>query len=710
MKSKSIWALLATTAISLILTPVAAQEAQSDLDVTILDRIIVRGDKVERELQETSAGTTVISGEVAGAPKNEDIDDVVAAEANVLANEGFSLPSIRGIDSTSGGRPSITAGSQPRTPIVVDGVALPSNESSAISNVSIWDASSVEVARGPQPTSTGRNAIGGAIRIFTNDPVFETEAAARVGFYNQDDTVSGAFMMNAPIVEDELAIRISGEGSLGESYVEILPILPAGFDPNEEKSGRLRGKLLYQPAEMPELSVLVSVDHLQNEEPIEGFVTDVEGLKIDANGLFAFASSYEDVEQTVYQAKSTYDISDRVSLISRIAYLDNSLVFERTGETFFGLDFGSTGFDKSQTEGEAYFQFEDIGIIRRGVFGAIHNTEDETGFNDGNLVSFNLEGEVQNTGIYGEVELSADVYLQGLTFIAGARLEIDDRFRTINDTAGNQLSSFQGSETEFLPKLGLRYEPNEETAYGYTYSRGFRAGGLDADLGASLGGLPITTSTFGSEFIDQHEIYARGSFMDGRLDVSATGFYYVWEDAQVAGAAVNMVTPFGGGPAVPVSLIGNVPEAIGFGAEFNLAYQASPDLLVRGALGLLETEITEPGGNLAAFKGAALPRAPQVTASVGFVWNPVENFDVGFDVRYVDDTVTGLGQTEIDSYTIADLSLGYTFETENAVIELEGFVKNIFDERNVTFSENNGFPLTAVGRPRTFGAALTAKW
>ncbi|MEM9331376.1 MAG: TonB-dependent receptor [Pseudomonadota bacterium] len=707
--------LFATTATLALSTAALAQDADLEIDPTILDRIVVEGDKINRELKETTAGTTVIDGEVASRPDNEEIDDVVNAEANVLANEGFSLPSIRGVDSTSGGRPSISAGSQPRTPIVIDNVAVPSNESSAISQISVWDVSTVEVARGPQPTSTGRNAIGGAIRVFTNDPTFEREASARIGYFDEQGTVSGAFMLNAPIIDDELAIRVTGEGSLGQSYVEIFPVLPAGFNPEDERSGRVRGKLLYEPSEMPELSVLFSVDHFENEEPIEGFVTDVENIQIGTPampGIFAFASSYEDVEQTVYQAKSTYDISDRLTLVSRIAHLDNDLVFRNTGESFFGFDFGATGFNKRQIEGEVFLQFEDFGLIRRGLVGVIHNTEDEEGFNNGNLLPFILEGEVQNTGIYGEIELSADEFMEGLTFIAGGRLEIDDRFRDVHDGMGTLINSFDGDETEFLPKLGIRYEPNENTAYGYTYSRGFRAGGVDVDLAAPFGGLPITTSTFASEFIDQHEVYARGSFMEGRLDLTATGFYYIWEDAQVDGAAVNLVTPFMGGAAVPVGLIGNVPEAIGFGAEFTASYQVSPEFAIRGALGLLETEITEPGAAFAAagLDGATLPRAPEVTASGGLTWSPFENFSADFDVRYVSETITGLNQPEIDSYFIADASLAYTIETGSTVLQIEGFVKNLFDERNVTFSENNGVPLTAVGRPRTFGAALTAKW
>ncbi len=682
-----------------------AQEAQNAQDAILLGPIVVRGDKVNRDIGSATAGTTVIDGEVAGAPKNTDIDDVLHGEANVLASEGFSLPSIRGIDSTSGGRPSISAGSQPRTPILVDDVALPSNESSGISQISIWDLDSAEVARGPQPTSTGRNAIGGAIRVYTKDPVFELQSAARLRYHNKDDTGYGAFMINVPIAPDELAVRVTGEGSVGESFIEILPTVPAGFDPEDEKFGRVRGKLLYEPKRMPDLSVLLSVDHVVNEQPSEGLVNDVENIRIDNTNPFALVSSYEDVKQTVYQMRTSYQFNDSFRLVGRVAYLDNDLVFRNTGDVInlgFPFILGETGFDKNQIEGETYLQFDDIGFIRRGVLGVIHNTENEDGYNDG-TVEFSADGRIRNTGIYGELELSADSVIDGLTFIAGGRLELDDRFRRTQAPLGNPVGNADFQETEFLPKLGVRYELNDDVSFGYTYTRGFRAGGLDVDLTAPIFGLPLSTSVFGPEFIDQHEVYARGSFMGGKLDVSATAFHYIWENAQVDGAA----SFFGG----VVSLIGNVPEAVGYGAEFNASYEIMPAVSIRAALGLLDTEITDAGANLAIFDGAALPRAPDVTASFGLSWSPINNLTTNFDVRHVSSTVTGLGQPEMSGYTVADISAGYRVASQFGEFEVEGFVTNIFDERYETFKEVSGIGvLSAVGRPRTFGVSLTTKW
>lgn len=693
----------------------AISETGGESEAVSLETIIVRGDKIQRTLGEATAGTTVISGDEASAPKNRDIDDVVSGEANVLANEGFSLPSVRGIDSTSGARPGITVGSQPRTPILVDDVATPSGDSSTISQVSTWDLSSVEVVRGPQPTSTGRNAFGGAVRIYTNDPVFVLEGAARIGVVSQDGTGTGAFMVNLPLVEDQLALRVTGEGSLGDSYVDVLP-QPGFGNPEDERFGRLRGKLLYEPTALEGLRLLVSADYLDNERPLEGFVTDVDDLVIDDSFPFFLRSSYEEVEQITLQARAEYEISDHLAVFTRFAYLDNELRFVDTQESVtldtpfgpFPIVSGETGFDKTQIEVEGYVQLRDLGILRRGVFGVIHNREEEDGFGT-NAFDFIVKGEIENTGIYGEAELSVDALVPGLSVIGGGRLEIDSRFRDAEAPTGNPASSADFDETVFLPKVGLRYDLNEVSAIGYTYSRGFRNGGVDVDLGASLQGAPfVATATFEPEYIDQHEIYARTSLLDDRLDLSVAAFYYKWDDAQVPGAS-DIIDSSG------VRLFGNIPEAIGFGGEIAAAFQVTPEWRVTGALGLLETEIKDAGPNLAELEGSELPRAPNITASAAITWAPIDGFDATLGVRHVGSTASALGQRDLDSYTIVDIDAGYEFEFSGADLRIDAFVTNVFDERYATFEEEisplfGGGVLSAAGRPRTFGLALTARF
>lgn len=676
--------------------------AQSNQQPFDLGTLVLRGEKIGRVAADTSTGTTVIDGEEASSVQHQDIDDIIQGQSNVLANEGFRLPSIRGIDSNGGSRPSISAGTQPRIPVLVDDVPLPSNEASNITQTSTFDLDTVEVARGPQATSTGRNTVGGAIRVYTNDPVFEHEGAVRV-FVNDQTNAGLAFMLNRPL-GDQVALRFVGEYANGDSYINNNPNpLPSGINPNDEELTRLRAKLLIEPADIPGLSLLFSVEDSRIKGPTEGFFDgDFADLSV-TGGAFGAVSAYEIVDQTTYSARLSYTISASTTLIARYSRLDNELVFADTGEVLFGFfNLGATGFDKELEEGEVYLRFENIGILERGVLGVIHTKEDEVGFNNG-TIAFDVTGEIENTGLYGEFELSADRIAEGLTFIVGGRYEEDKRFRQLIDTTGT-VSRGDFDESVFLPKVGLRYELNENTSFGYTYSEGFRGGGLDVDAGAGVFGGAVSAIAFGPETLDQHEIYARTTMLNGALDLSATAFYYQFNDAQVDGAAFY---PASGDPA-----LGNVPEATGRGLELGFEYRAANGLTFNGALGLLDTEITEAGTGQAAFLGLDLPRAPSTTASIGVRYAAQNGFFASAEARYVSSHTSAINQPEIESSTIVDVGVGYDFALPSGQdMRIEAFVENLFDERHITFSELSGIgTLQKVGRPRTITIAATMRF
>ncbi|MEM1363800.1 MAG: TonB-dependent receptor [Pseudomonadota bacterium] len=676
--------------------------AQSNQEPVDLGTLVLRGEKIGRVAADASPGTTVIDGEEASSVQNADIDDIIQGQSNVLANEGFRLPSIRGIDSNGGSRPSISAGAQPRIPVLVDDVPLPSNEASNITQTSTFDLDTVEVARGPQATSTGRNTIGGAIRVYTNDPVFEEEGAVRV-FVNDQSKAGLAFMLNQPL-SDQVAFRFVGEYANGDSYINNTPSpLPSGIDPNHEELTRLRAKLLIEPEEIPGLSLLFSAERSEIEGPTEGFFDgNVDDLSI-TGGTFGSVSAYEIVDQTTLSARLSYDISDTTTLVARYSMLDNDLLFADSGEVLFGFfNLGATGFDKELSEGEVYLRFQDLGVIERGVLGIIHTKEEELGFNNG-TIAFDVTGEIENTALYGEFELSGDRLAEGLTFVLGGRYEEDKRFRQLVDVTGT-VSRGDFKESVFLPKIGLRYTLNENTSFGYTYSEGFRGGGLDVDAGAGVFGGAVSAVAFGPETLDQHEIYAKTTTMKGALDLTATAFYYQFNNAQIDGAAVY---PASGDPA-----LGNVPEATGKGLELGFEYRTSNGFTFDGALGILDTEITRVGAGQAGFLGLELPRAPNRTASLGVRYAPGSGFFASAQARYVSSHTSAIGQPEIESSTIVDVGGGYEFTLAGGQdVRIEAFVENLFDERHITFSELSGIgTLQKVGRPRTITIAATMRF
>ena len=120
---------------------------------------------------------------------------------------GFVL---RGISSEG-----LTPGGTPLASFYVDGIQQ-TIQGTRRGLRGLWDTEQVEVYRGPQSTLAGRAALAGAIYVKTKDPVFRFEAAAR-GMGGEDETSTGAGMVNVPLIEEQVALRVAAEYQRSES-------------------------------------------------------------------------------------------------------------------------------------------------------------------------------------------------------------------------------------------------------------------------------------------------------------------------------------------------------------------------------------------------------------------------------------------------------------------------------------------------------------
>ncbi|WP_422368087.1 TonB-dependent receptor domain-containing protein [Pelagibius sp.] len=657
-----------------------------------LEPIVVEGEKIGRTLRETPASTVVIGPE-ADTPLSRNSRDAIQGIPNVLVEDNANVPSIRGIDGSAGqtGGAALSTGAQPRVNIIVDGVPRPLTIGATPTINSTWDLEAIEVARGPQSTTTGRNSLGGAIRVSTIDPSFDYEAAARGSYFDQDGTVGGALMANLPILEDQIAARFTAERSHGKTYVNVVePAVAAVRDDIEsEDYARYRGKVLITPNAAEDLELLFSVDHSEAKRLFRPLV-DADANDFESSN-FTSINSISDNEQTVYAFNLTYSISDQLEFEGRAAFLDNRFDIPDTTPLF---DFRQ---NTDTITSEALLRVRDFGLLDKGVFGVAFENQRDDATNEVAFFPLALDAEINNLGIFSELEFDlAEAGLpEGLTMIAGGRIEFDSRDRFLAFAGAGTDTTVE--ETAFIPKIGLRYDISNAVTVGYTYSEGFRPGGVDFDLFNPVGGVV----EYDSERLRQHEIYTRTNFLDERLTVNASAFYYTFVDAQTSGAAA--------GTAGAIGLFGNVPEARGFGLELDAAFEIVDGLTMNGGIGLLDTEITDAGPNVPQFEGEDLPQAPNLTLNGGLSYISDLGFDASIKARYVDSKTVSLGFDESDSYVVVDLAAGYAFSlSDDFDLRIDAFVTNLTDERYVV-DPNDG--LTEVlGRPRTIGVAGTIRF
>ena len=191
--------------------PQSGSAAGDGADGTV-DALIVTAQKREEDIQDVPIAISAFTQEalersqVAGGP------DLITQVPNMtFTKTNFSSYSIqlRGI------------GTQAISATVDPAVAVAFNNTSFIRNrffeQEFYDLQRVEVLRGPQGTLYGRNATAGVVNIISQKPSFGYEAKLSADVANYNSTrLEG--MINVPLVEDMVALRIAGAWTKREGY------------------------------------------------------------------------------------------------------------------------------------------------------------------------------------------------------------------------------------------------------------------------------------------------------------------------------------------------------------------------------------------------------------------------------------------------------------------------------------------------------------
>lgn len=710
-----------------------------------LKAIQVEGEKLGRTADEVTPNVHLFTQYELEQLRNNSVFSTVGGVSNVVIEEDGTLPSVRGISSLVNTNGIIASSLLPRVPVLVDNVATPIAQSAGYLHNSSWDVGVVEVAKGPQPTSTGRNAFSGAIRIYTNDPVFTPEYAVRASGYDLRDEDNLSFMINQPFMDEQIAIRLVGDYRDGDTLVRIGDSLLTGsFDPNEKEYEEYRAKIRFAPKAIQALDLQISYALTETKDqyaPVVQPATCVPAIaspptcaldpsfppgtpnpipitsnaadEFSLNHNFAFLSGYNVSERERYIAEGSYQFSNTYKLFVRASRMDNLIEFPDPGSPSLFRSVGELGFASEEDELEIYMQISNAGFVPKGVVGIIYNDAEEDVDNTQrqvpNLFALRSIGSARNLGIYGEVEMDAGSMfgMDGLTMIAGGRYEWDDRSK---DLTGDGMSfdreSF--SESIFLPKLGLRYNFDDDTEVGYTYSESYRPAGAELDIVSGFV-APLTgneaISRFNKETIDNHEVYIKQSWLDSRLKLGANAFYYEYKDAQV-GLVPSVFPGF--------ELTGNIPKAEGVGVELSGDFAPGNGWTFNTNIGWLDTEITDAGGAVLNH-GDDLPQAPKWSGSIGVDYEHASGWQAAMDMRHTGKMKTVLRTNpafapdiDLSSYTIYDLSFGYDFEGWNGGdLNLSAAVTNLFDKAYFNDIQSTSY---IAGYPRTFRLGLTGRF
>ena len=238
--NKVLMAAMCSTAMA---TPAFAQDsgAEEAFDENV---IIVTATRRAQDVQDIPIAVTAISPvqlEQQGVVNVQDIGSIAPSfsSSNAQTASGTVVLRIRGIGTTSN-----NIGFESAVGIFVDG-AYQSRPGVALGE--FVDVERVEVLRGPQGTLFGRNTSAGALTITNKRPDLNEFGGFVNATYGNYDHMSVQGAINAPIIQDTLAFRLTGAYRKRDGYVTVIDRTGAAIgESNNTDQYLIRGQLGFE--------------------------------------------------------------------------------------------------------------------------------------------------------------------------------------------------------------------------------------------------------------------------------------------------------------------------------------------------------------------------------------------------------------------------------------------------------------------------------
>lgn len=683
--------------------------------------IIVLAQKRAEPLQRTPLAITAVTAETLEDRGVKNLIGVADLVPNVVINSGVAVPGqispyIRGIGAFSPDPLSDLP-----IAISIDGVYLTSTIGSLVNT---YDVERVEVLRGPQGTLQGRAATGGAINVYTKRPSGELGGRFEMGFgrFNEFSTEA---VIEAPLVSDKLAARLSGARYSGGSYSKNL-ISNDRFGGRDSWMGRLG--LLFTPTET--LTIYATADIIRDRSPqaaLRAANTDrsyprpetgaqvaprtctMFGYCSPAERYTAHANLTDDTKNDTYGFSLNADLDlDWATITSITGHrdVDESVitdwdripvrVFEAEALNRTQLTFTSQEFRiASNKDGGA-----DAGGLFQWLVGGyyLHYKQDRTNYSEvlGRGAPNTAEQTLNSYSLFGQI-MSEPV--ENLTLYAGARKTWDKKdFLLTSPTIHPGKAKF----TDFSIEAGARYQITPDKMIFIRYAEGYLPGGFNNQ-----------GFTYQSENVKNYEGGFKTKWMDGRLTVNGTAFWNDYQNLQRVSSKVTDQPPY----------FFNVPDTVGSarirGLELEVESHPVDNLILTASVGYLDAkykrfdiQVPNPDGTLRTVDNSGLrfKDAPKWQLSASAEYNIVlasgDSIRPGLNVRYRSAHVAGANDIPIEyqsGYALLNGFIRWTDRDDRFFASV--YMNNITNKYYILYGSNLAGLANVVleGRPRTYG-------
>jgi iron complex outermembrane recepter protein len=748
----AVCAFSAAAAVSIPATTFAADADKTDAKRG-LEEVIVTATKRETNLQETAAAVSVVSSELIEKRHLVGMEDYLASLPAVSYQDrgaGSNTITIRGIALGSQLDTNSPVGSYfGEAPVTGLGPQVNGNQAGN-ADIKMVDVQRVEVLRGPQGTLYGSGSMGGTLRIIPKAPNLERVEGSAATEYSMTDRGGGANYMvqavvNAPLVEDKLAVRMAAYRFDNEGYIDNVAVshpdanVTAAINAGAFAADRKHvGGDTYSGARVSALwratdNFSVAASHLYQTINQDGFKEveyDLPGkyqqtrVKVGVAGL---DDEYVNMDLSISNVTLSYD-TGWGSFLNSTSYIRSKATSD-VELSFFGPPFVGDGAfnknDKQVSVNELRFTSDFAGPVQflAGTYYEDRGVDFDisirwNGAPPPPATAFFTQSQIRNTqrqvAGFGEVSYNP---IEPLTLTVGARwfkfTQAIAKSRTLGVPGATEGRTASVQDTNL--KANISYKFNDQWFAYAQWSQGFREprfqGQVIPEYDQDNDGLvefkdgierKVTEGLLDPDTVDNYEAGVKFTSANGRFQGSLTGFRIDWEGIPI----VPSLTAFLG-----AALYFNAGQARSQGVELELSSEVMDGLFLDLSGSYVNAELTEAAVGLGN-AGADLPGSADYNAKLGLEKRlQIAGRDsfVRGDYTYVSEYFSQFQETGIPAgdYRILDLSGGVSFGN----INLGLFVKNATNADDFTWVDNVFASTRAYRlRPRTVGLTVSASF